>query len=213
MPSAARVARGRRWPRRPTSSRLERRAAAGRPASRRRPRPARRRRARPSTTRTAATIAIEITRYAREPSLRNVDRRRPSPRRLGTRRPVTSSPARRSVRRLPDHESADRDDARAIGRDASSTARRARGGWAGRRPPARRCTTFPHTVPRFWIWRPPIVRAAARSPSKRAAGRVSARSVQVVERRDPPARRRRVDARRPGRPVTSRTAVDRAGDA
>ena len=41
-------------------------------------------------------------------------------------------------------------------------------------------TTFPHTVPAFWICRPPIVRAAARSPSNAGGRSVSATSVQVV---------------------------------
>ena len=41
-------------------------------------------------------------------------------------------------------------------------------------------TMFPHTVPAFWICRPPIVRAAARSPSKTGGRSASATSVQVV---------------------------------
>ena len=116
-----------RGPARPAArgARARGRAAAGRPASRPRPRSARRRRRPRSTTRTADTATIEITRYAREPSFRNVDRATPVD-------PASADPAAIRDLRHPqardelagpqvgppvaEHEVRDRDDARAIGR-------------------------------------------------------------------------------------------------
>ena len=180
---------GREGRRRPAArgARARGRAAAGRPASRPRPRPARRRRRpsvddedrrRPRRSRSRGTRASRAsgTWTGRRPS----PARRPAPpATFGTRRPVTSSPARRSVRRLPSTKSAI-GTTRVPSADATSTAASSASRLGSPSAAGEAFTTFPHTVPAFWICRPPIVRAAARSPSSSGGSGVSARSVQVV---------------------------------
>ena len=96
-------------------------AAAARPPSRHRRRCARARSARPaSTSTTAATIAIEITRYAREPSFSNVDRTVVPGERRRDEEARDQLVGRAAVRRLPSDELADRHAPRPRA-DASST--------------------------------------------------------------------------------------------
>ena len=82
--------------------------------------------------------------------------------------------------------------------------------------------TLPTSVPAFWIWQPPICRAAARRPSNKGGRSASIRSVQVVRagmRQTPPVRlmpRRPPVPRRPvmaerSRMSSSDSQVARAG--
>jgi hypothetical protein len=156
-----------------------------------------------STTITADTMAIEITRYAREPSLRKVERARPSG--SGTKRPVTSSSRASWVARFPvtnsgigtprtpRHE--------AISTIASRASRLGRPSAAGDA-----LQTLPTTVARFWIWSPPIAWAATLSPWKRGGSGCSATSVHVAPAgmSQPPSRRSM--ARSPTIPEMSRTS-------
>ena len=122
--------------------------------------------------------------------------------------PGPSAPAARDQLARPqvgppvaEHESADRHDRARRRPTRARPRRRAPAGWASRRPPARRCTTFPHTVPAFWICRPPIVRAAAAQPVERR-GQVASRRGRSTSSAPGSATRRRRRSRpaAPGAP-------------
>ena len=156
---------------RPTERRLERRAAAGRPASTRRRRPARRRRVPsvdderrppPPRSRSRGTPASRASR-TRDARRRPRDRRHPQTRdQLAG--PQVGAP-------VAEHESRDRRRPACPRRTRARPPRRAPAGSAAPSAAGEALTTLPHTVPAFWIWRPPIVRAAARRPSKRGRQR------------------------------------------
>ena len=97
---------------------------------------------------TTATIAIEMTRYARAPSFWNVARDAPAV--SGTNMAVTSSSGRRTVRRLPT-TNAPTGTSRRPPTDTSSTRASSAIRFGSPSAAGEALQTLPQIVPRFWI--------------------------------------------------------------